>query len=417
MKIYSAYKTELDPNNVQRALLMKHAGTARFAYNWGLRRKQEVYEMNQLPVPHIKSPTAIDLHRELNKMKKSEFPWMYDVSKCAPQEALRDLAEAFEYFFMGLARYPKFKSKRKGLGAFRLSYDIKVSDNTIQLPRLGKIRLKERGYPKKDLHILSATVSENAGRWFVSVRVEREIEPPTNKGPITGVDLGSTELATVSDGKKYLNPKALKCRQRRLKKLQREVSRRKKGSNNRRKSVRKLSKTHMKVANIRRDAVHKATTELARTKSVIVVEGMNVVQMLKNHNLAGAISDAGWGEFRRQLSYKTVWYGSKMLKADRYFPSSKMCSVCGHVKKHLSLSEHVYECENCGSKIDRHLNAAINLKRLAVSSTESVNACLRREVSGPTGPVPVDDSGTERHKEHILLDKLRGTVVVPPNCP
>lgn len=369
MIINRAYKTEIFPNNKQRTSLFRHAGTARFVYNWGLQRKEEVYVMNQLPIPRIKNPTAIDLHKELNRLKKNDYPWMYDVSKCAPQEALRDLDKAFKNFFDGHAKYPRRKSKKRGIGSFRLTGTIGGMDSHIQLPRIGKVRLKEKDYLPVDGHILSVTISERAGRWFVSLSVEEETDAPINAGTVAGVDLGINAMATVSDGTKFENPKALNQYSKKIERQQKEVSRRKKGSKNRRRSVRKLAETHMKISDIRKDAIHKATTMLARTKSVIVVEDLNVSGMMKNHNLARAIGDVGMGEFRRQLEYKSLWYGSKVVVADRFYPSSKTCSGCGHIKESLKLSDRIFECDSCHLRIDRDLNAAINLSRLAVSST------------------------------------------------
>jgi len=372
MLINRAYKTELDPNNKQKTLFLKATGTARFAYNWGLQRKQDVYEMNQLPVPHIKYPTAIDLHKELNILKKSKFSWMYDVSKCCPQEALRDLDIAYQRFFKGTSRHPRFKSKKKGAGSFRLTGAIKVGSNRIQLPRIGIIRLKERNYLPADQHILSVTVSEHADRWFVSVLVREELETPTNTGAVIGVDLGINELATCSDGVVFHNPKAYRRRERKLKRLQRNLSRKKKGSSNRNKARQKVSKIHVRIANIRSDVLHKITTRLTKTKSVIVIEDLNNRGMMRNHKLAKSIADASFGEFRRQLQYKSRWYGSKLVVVDRWFPSSKMCSVCGNVKE-ITLSMRVYTCEVCGAELDRDLNAARNL--VAASSAEKLNAC------------------------------------------
>jgi putative transposase len=193
--IKRAYKTELKPNNVQRTALLKHAGAARFAYNWGLTRKMEEYQKTG------KSPNAIELHRQLNALKRTEFPWMYQVSKCAPQEALRDLERAFKNFFEGQAGYPQFQSRKHGTNSFRLTGSIKVFQDSIQLPRIGRFRLKEKGYlPTEGVHILSVTVSEKAGRWFVSLLVEEEIQVPANSSPVVGVDVGVSKLATLSDG-------------------------------------------------------------------------------------------------------------------------------------------------------------------------------------------------------------------------
>jgi putative transposase len=218
IRIIRGYKTELDLNNRQRTACAKHAGAARYAYNWGLRRKIDAYEATGT------SPTAIDLHRELNALKRTELGWMYEVSKCAPQEALRNLDRAFAHFFRrvelkkqgklkGPVGFPRFKSRKRGLGSFRLTGSIHIFEDSIQLPRLGRLRLKERGYlPTSGVNILSATVSERAGRWFVSVQVEEEVPAPTPaKGEAIGVDLGVRTLATRSDGIVYENPKALYC--------------------------------------------------------------------------------------------------------------------------------------------------------------------------------------------------------------
>jgi putative transposase len=378
MNVHRGFKTELDLNNVQKTACMRHTGAARYAYNWGLARKQAAYQGGE------KTPTAIDLHRELNQLKKGELAWLYDVSKCAPQEALRNLDVAFDSFFRrcrlkkvgqwkGPAGFPRFKSKKNGLGSFRLTGIIKVFDRQIQLPRLGKLRLKERGYlPTAGVKILSATVSEQAGRWFVSLQVEMEIpDAVAADKPTAGVDLGVKALATVSDGTIFPNPNALKHGLRRVRRLQRNVSCKVKGSNNRRKAVQKLARAHRRVANIRQNTLHQATTALAKTKSVVGVEDLNVSGMLKNHVLARAVSDMGLSEFRRQLEYKAAWYGSRVVVASRFFPSSKMCSQCQHVKEELQLNERVFKCEVCGFSCDRDLNAARNLERLAARPADT----------------------------------------------
>jgi putative transposase len=364
-----AFKTELDLNNKQKTACIKHAGTARFAYNWGLERKKAAYASGE------KTPSAIDLHRELNALKKTELAWMYEVSKCAPQEALRDLDQAFANFFRRVkekksgkkvkAGFPRFKSRKHGVGSFRLTGHIHVFEKAIQLPCLGVLRLKEPGYlPTSGVHILSATVSEKAGRWFVSLQVEMEIPDPVMiEKPVVGVDLGINRMAQVSDGTYVENPRALKSALIKLKRLQRVVSRRQRGSTNRQKAVRQLAKAHFRVANIRKDALHQATTWLAKTKSAIVLENLNVSGMLKNHRLAQAIADVGMHEFRRQLQYKGQWYGCEVLLADRFFPSTKRCSQCGN-EKAVDLAERVYGCEHCGQSMDRDLNAAINLEQL-----------------------------------------------------
>jgi len=368
MLVNRAYKTELNPNNKQITLFLKSAGTARFAYNWGLQCKKELYQATG------KSPSAIDLHRKLNRLKQIEYPWMYEVSKCCPQEALRDLDTAYQRFFKGISGYPRFKSKKKGIGSFRLTGAIKISSDKIQLPRLGIIKLKEKNYLPVNKHILSATVSERADRWFVSVSVREKIDISENVGGVVGLDLGVNNLVTCSDGEAFSNPKALRRSERKLKRLQRSLSKKKKGGNNRNKARQKIAKMYIRIANIRGDNIHKITSQLAKNKSIIVIEDLNNNGMLRNHKLAKSLADASFGEIRRQLEYKSTWYGSKLIIANRWLPSSKMCSYCGNVKE-ISLSERIYKCPVCGFEADRDLNAALNLKSVAVSSTETLNAC------------------------------------------
>jgi putative transposase len=409
MLILRAYKTELDLNHVQRTACLRHAGAARWAYNWGLARKMEAYRNGE------KVPTAIDLHRELNMLKKGELFWMYDVSKCAPQEALRNLDQAYAHFFRRViakktgkkiaAGFPKFKSKKHGLGGFRLTGAIHIFEHAIQLPRLGRLRLKERGYlPVEGIHILNATVSERAGRWFVSIQVERQIpDPKATYQPVVGVDLGILALATISDGTRIENPRVLKHSLQKIKRLQRVASRRKKGSANREKAVRQLTRAHLRVANVRKNALHQITSRLATlapaasaggTKSAVVLEDLNVSGMVKNHHLAQAIADVGFYEFRRQMVYKGQWYGCQVILADPFYPSSKRCSQCGHIKVGMDLSERVYICDHCGLMIDRDLNATINLEQLATGSSPERYAC--GESVSPGYQAVLVEAGTEQ---------------------
>jgi putative transposase len=240
------------------------------------------------------------------------------------------------------------------------------------------LRLKERGYlPTSGAKVLSATVSEQAGHWYVSIQVEQEQLVPGNTGPVVGVDLGIKTLATLSDGTVIPNPKPLKRRLKKIKRLHRAVTRKPKGSQNRKKAARTLGQAYRKASNQRADTLHQVTTRLAKTKSVIVIEDLHVAGMLKNHHLAQAIADVGFAEFRRQLLYKAEWYGSRIVLASRWEPSSKTCSACGWYDADLKLSDRVFRCQNtsCGQILDRDLNAAINLSKLAGSSSESQNAC------------------------------------------
>ncbi len=397
MRRIRGYKTELDLNNHQITLCKKHAGAARWAYNWGLKRKQEVYQQTG------RSISAMELHRELNKLKQTEVPWMYDVSKAAPQEALRDLDKAFKRFFQrvqlkkegklkGKVGYPRFKSKKRGgLGSFRLTGSIHVFEKAIQLPRLGLLRLKEHGYlPTQVVKILSATVSEKAGRWYVSVQVEEhQPDPSPAKGPVVGIDVGLSRLACLSDGTSFENARALKKGLKKLRRASRAHSRKQKGSANRKKAAQKLAKVHARIGNIRRDVLHKATTTIvAKTKPdgerpcCFALEDLNVSGMLKNRRLARAVADVGWSEFRRQLTYKAGFAGSTTSLINRWAPSSKTCSCCGWVNEHLMLADRVFVCLDCGYLADRDYNAAKNLAGWAQEDLWSTASCAGIDAHG-----------------------------------
>jgi len=390
-----AYRTPLDPNHALRTRLLKHAGAKRWAYNWGLRRKIEDYERSG------KSPGAPELHRELNRLKKAEaseggVPWMYEVSKCAPQEALRDLDRAFQNFFRRAKNgekpgFPRYKSKKKGIGSFRLTGTIRVFERHIQLPRLGRLRLKERGYLPFDnprVRILSATVSERAGRWYVSLQVEEEAPPPGPSPETGGVDVGIRALATLSDGTSFGNPKALARGERKLKRLQRELSRKRKGSKNRRKARRKLSRQHARIADVRENALHTISAAISKRFGVVATEDLNVSVMGRNRRLSKAINDGAIGELLRQIRYKVQWRGGRVVLADRFYPSSKTCSGCGRVKAELGLDERIYRCDACGLVLDRDHNAAINLRNVAARGTETQNACGGGRLQAGNSPCP-----------------------------
>lgn len=316
-------------------------------------------------------------------------------------EALRNLDRAFANFFRRVREkkegtlkrpvgFPRLRSRKAGLGSFRLTGSIRVLEDSIQL-----LRLKERGYlPTSGVRILSATVSERAGRWFVSVQVEEEIPDPTPaSGEPIGVDLGVKVLATLSDGTTYPNPKALDRAQRKLRRLQRQLARQQKGSRNREKTRRQIARLHYRIANVRRDTLHKVTSGVLATPALatagasgakpdaerpgaVVLEVLNVSGMLQNHHLARAIADVGMHEFNRQVQYKAAWSGSEVMLADRWYPSSKRCSGCGKIRDELGLSERVYACDCCGLVIDRDLNAARNLAQLVTTvSSPGSNAC------------------------------------------
>jgi putative transposase len=363
MIVQRAYKHELNVNNVQRTLLKKHAGVSRFAYNWGLAQRQELYENNS---GKNRYTNAMKQHRLLNSLKKTVFPWMYEVSKCAPQEALRDLDRAYQNFFRSLKKggrvgFPKFKKKGRSTDSFRLTGTIRITDNRIQLPRLGKLKMKGKNHTHHG-RILSATVSSRHNRWYVSILVEEEISPKTNSSAsAVGVDVGINKLAYLSNGKIFENQRHMKSRIRKLKRLSRSASRKMKGSNNQGKAYVRLNNFHYRVGNQRRNTIHHLTDHLSSNYGTVVIEDLKVKNMVKNRKLAFSLQDAGFGEFKCQMDYKCRWNGVNLILADTFFPSSKLCNNCGQKKDDLDLSVRRYTCE-CGYSCDRDLNASRNLK-------------------------------------------------------
>ncbi len=368
-----AHKIALDPNNVQATYFARAAGTARFAYNWALAEWQRQYEACKADAS-LPKPSQMALRRQLNSIKDEQFPWMRGVTKNAPQLAIIQLGAAFKNFFAGRAKFPKFR--KKGLhDRFSLTNDqFSVDGSRIRIPNLGWVRMRET--LRFNGKIMSATVSRVADRWFVSITVDAPDSLPLphaeNQGAV-GVDLGVSALATLSTGEKVEGPKAHKALLCRLQRLSRGLSRKVKGSENRKKAKVKLSRLHARIGNVRSDSLHQLTTDLTRRFHTIGIEDLNVRGMVKNRHLSRAVSDMGFFEFRRQLDYKAAKRGGMIVVADRWYPSSKTCSCCGHKLETLPLSVREWTCPECGSVQDRDVNAAINLRNLAVSST--VSAC------------------------------------------
>jgi len=368
-----AHRIALDPNNVQKTYLSRAAGVARFAYNWALSEWKSQYEAWKLDNTQAK-PTQQSLRRQLNAIKREQFPWMLEVTKNAPQMAIIQLGQAFKNFFAGRARYPQFR--KKGVhDRFTLTNDqFNVEGSRIRIPNLGWVRMRET--VRFTGKIMSATISRIADTWYVSLAIDvtdnSHLPEAENQG-VVGVDLGVLALATLSTGESITGPKPHKALLGRLRRLSRSLSRKKKGSNNRNKAKIKLSTLHARVACIRADALHKLTTDLTRRFHTIVIEDLNVKGMVKNRHLARSIVDQGFFEFRRQLNYKSDMRGGQIIVADRWFASSKTCSACGHKLDVLPLSVRQWTCPACGVPHERDVNAAQNLRNLAVSST--VSAC------------------------------------------
>jgi len=374
----TAHKIALDPNNVQATYFARAAGTARFTYNWALAEWGRQYEAHKLD-PTLPRPSECALRRQLNAIKRDQFPWMTEVTKNAPQMAIRQLGVAFKNFFAGRAQYPKFR--KKGVrDRFTITNDqFDIDGNRIRIPILGWVRMREK--LRFSGKILSATVSRVADRWFVSIAIDTPEPLPQaeNQGAV-GVDLGVRTLAALSTGEKVVGPKAHKALLGRLRRLSRSLSRKVKGSANRKKAQMKLATLHARIANVRSDAHHQLTTDLTRRFSVIGIEDLNVRGMASNRSLSRAVSDMGFFEFRQQMEYKAARRGGEVFVADRWYPSSKTCSDCGHKVEELPLKVEQWPCPVCGVVHDRDINAAINSMVLAASSAAS--ACGESEQSG-----------------------------------
>jgi putative transposase len=348
---WQAYRFALDPNDRQRGRLASHAGGARYAYNLGLQWLKTSLEENRKGTGAM-PPGAVEMHKRWNRWKKDPnngVSWWSDNSKCVYQEAFVDLERAAKTFVASLnakrrgARvgFPRFKRKGKSRDHFRLTGTIRVASSWVQLPKLGKLRVSEnparlmRHLNGGTARITSASVSREAQRWYVSFRVELKRQPMNerSRNDVVGLDVGINSLVTISNGEVFAPPPVLRSSLRRLRRLSKAHSRKKLHSANRRRSAQALARYHARIAHIRRDRLHKLSTRLAKSHGQIVIEDLNVRAMLRNHRLARSIADASWGELTGMLEYKCRWYGAKLIRADRFYASSKTCSTCGHPRK------------------------------------------------------------------------------------
>ena len=372
---------ELNPNNKQAPYFKKACGVARFAYNWALAEWQKQYQEDKayresckqsgltINESQLNLPSQGKINKLFNAIKREKFPFVLEVTKCAPQIAIKQLGEAYKRFFKGENKYPQFRKKgerdRFGLSNDQFKIQKKEGKFFIQIPRLGLVKMNEelRFHGK----IMSATISTHGERWFVSINVElsEAIQPLPKTNCSVGLDLGITHLATLSDGTKIQAPKPLKTQLKKLRRLNKSLSRKQKGSNNRAKAKAKLSRLYYRISNIRKDFLHKLTTKLIRKFDVICLEDLNVKGMIKNRRLSRAIHDLGFYELKRQLIYKANQFGKTVKSVERFFPSSKTCSCCGFKLEKLSLSVRKWTCEKCGVEHDRDINASINILNFA----------------------------------------------------
>lgn len=353
-----AHKIKLNPTKKQIEFFRKSCGVRRFAYNWGLQKWKELYEKGE-------KPSAYSLIKLLNSIKKEEFPWMMEVSKCAPQYALHDLQNGYQRFFKKQANPPKFKKRgiKDSFRAVENKEGFKQENKKIKIPRLGWVKCHE------DLRfagkVNNVTIRRIADMWFAVVNVEiekPEKAPAVSENQVTvGADFGITNMITLSNGIVFENPRALETRLQSLRRQQRKLGRKEKDSNNKAKQRIRVARLHYRINNIRKNAIHQASSFMVKNYDKIIIEDLAVENMLKNKNISRSLDDVSFYEIRRQLEYKTNWYNKELIIADRFFPSSKTCSNCGNKKDKLSLSQRTYKCSKCGTIIDRDLNAAKNL--------------------------------------------------------
>lgn len=361
--IQRAYLLKLRLNNKQQAYFRECAGAARFVYNWALADRIEAYKRDKTSV------NKFEQKKRFNALKKDTFPWLSEYPYKLVAQAFYDLDDAYRNFF----RRVKKGADEKGFPKFRNKYQVarfcfgdsgfRVEEARIRLPRVGWVTLEEKNYLPVNAKINRVTATEHADGWYISVQVEMpDIEPVALEGVI-GIDLGIKSLATLSDGRTFDNPRTLNAYEKKVATLNRELSRRKLGSKNRKKTKAKLAKLHARIKNVRRHTLHNISAHAvyeAKPKK-IVLENLNVQGMMANHKLAKSLSDASMGELGRQIEYKAEWTGIEVVYADRWFPSSKTCSQCGSVKPAMSLRERTFVCECCGAVLDRDHNAALNL--------------------------------------------------------
>lgn len=367
------------PNAGQVEMLAKQFGCCRFVYNRALAMRIDAYR-NGEPIGFAATGKALTSWK-----RDDETAWLSEVSSVPLQQALRHLEKAYSGFFKGISKFPRFKKKtntqsaRYMHNAYSLGDDIQhPTVKLAKMERLLKIRWS-RPLPGK---VVSLTIRKDAaGRYFISFQCERQVEAEPQKTNAVGLDLGLTHLVITSDGDKFGNPRFFSRLEAKLAKAQRLLSRKTKGSQNWHKQRVKVARIHARIADARRDFLHKLTTGLVLRYGVICTETLRVKNMLKNRSLSKAISDAGWCELIRQLEYKSAWYGRTMVKIDQWKPSSKLCSACGHLMASMPLNIRTWDCPECGTKHDRDVNASVNIRTAGLVALNARGADVSPEIA------------------------------------
>lgn len=391
-----AHKIALDLTKAQETYCRQAAGTARLTYNWALAEWQRQYYAGE-------HPTAAQLKQQWNAIKYEWYPWLAGIHRDAHAQPFAQLHTAFQKFFRHEAGYPTFKKKGVHDSFYIANDKVQVQGKRLRIPKLGWVRMREAlRFTGK---LMAAVVSRTADRWYVSLSVQVDALPLSceNQAGRVGVDLGVRHLATLSTPREHIDgPKPLTAALKKLRRLTRELARRVKFSAKWHKTKRTLARLHARIAAIRTDALHKLTTRLTHTYQEIVIEDLHVKGMVRNRKLARAISDMGLGRFRQMLMYKAEVYGAQVIVANRWFPSSKLCRVCGVVNEMLSLADRVFMCPACGFTDDRDLHAAENLEAYP-RLVGNVNACgLPSAGQSPhgTGETQQDEAGTTK-RAHV----------------
>ena len=373
MEIKRAYKFRFYPTPEQELNLDKTFGCARFAYNYMLRLRTDAWMQRQERIGYHETSAALTALK-----KQPEYAWLNEVSSVPVQQSLRHLQSAFANFFAKRASYPQFKRKNGPQSAEYTTSAFKWDGSTPRIAKMdAALNIRFSRTIPKAAKVTTVTVSKDcSGRYFVSMLCTDEVQAKAPVSAKVGIDLGLSHFAILSTGEKIAAPNTFRKNEEKLAKLQRKLAKKTKGSANRKKAKLKVAKLHAKIADSRKDFLHKLSTRLVNENQVIAIETLAVSNMQKNHNLAKSIADASWSEFVRQLEYKSLWYGRELVGIDRWYPSSKRCSDCGHTVKKMPLNVREWTCQECGTIHDRDINAARNVLAagLAVSALgESVN--------------------------------------------